>query len=487
MNIEKETKNIAVFIDFENIEPHNIQLQILIDKLKEKGRLIVKKAYADWGRYGGRKKEMLESSIELIELPSHNARGKNSADIKLVVDALETVFTKDHINTYTIVSGDSDYIPLISKLREYNKYVIIISYDANSTNPLIKNYCDELIYYSSIAGLADIQKDLNLAYQLLIRTINVLEEEGIQKRGSQVKQHMKLLDSSFDESNFGFQQFKKFLERASKDKIINLQDIGEGDHLISLTISTEENNLVNLPATVENNTIIEHLVFWSIRANLTSDHNRILMGRLNETLREFNPSFNIINYNISKNRGFKGFIDHFFQQKGFLEIELNDKNETWLTPTSVFENAYNSTEAPDKFKYVRLKILLMKLGLVCNSQQIGLFYLTFSKILNQLEGKSIIIIDLLDKITKELSDSFLEEKFTPNMCKKIMNILIKNQNIKDAQGNPIEDINATINNVNLVSIEQVLEDFKELIKMEIEQEFNEKIEDETILEFLFSV
>ena len=139
-------QNIAVFIDFENFyHEEAFDITALINSLKERGRLIVKKAYADWGTFARYKKEMLENSVELIELPSHTLRGKNSSDIKLVVDALEFAITKEYIDTIVVVSGDSDYTPLIAKLREYNKYVIVIGHQ-EKTSSLLKGSCDELIY-----------------------------------------------------------------------------------------------------------------------------------------------------------------------------------------------------------------------------------------------------------------------------------------------------------------------------------------------------
>ena len=150
---KREVSNIALFIDFENFGRHDLfDAESLINKLKEKGRLVVKKAYADWGRYARYKRQMLENSIELTELPSHPQRGKNSADIKLVVDALELAITRDYIDIFVVVAGDSDYTPLLSKLREYNKYVIVIGTKGNVSS-LLAGYCDELIYYSSLVGI----------------------------------------------------------------------------------------------------------------------------------------------------------------------------------------------------------------------------------------------------------------------------------------------------------------------------------------------
>ena len=241
MNDRTNIRNLAVFIDLENFREEVLDIASLIARLKERGRLIVKRAYADWGRYGRYKTQMLENSIELIELPFHSKRGKNSADIKLAVDALEIAITRDYIDTIVVISGDSDYTPLISKLREYNKYVLVIGSEAN-TSTLLSGYCDELIYYSSIIGVKKIEtKELQSVYSLLVRAIQSLEDNGIQPRGSQVKQWMKQVEASFDETNYGFTQFKMFLERAQQDGVIELENMGKGgDYSVSLPESSSE-------------------------------------------------------------------------------------------------------------------------------------------------------------------------------------------------------------------------------------------------------
>ncbi len=125
---ESKLNNQALFIDFENFgDRPSFDAKQLINGLKSRGRLVVKRAYADWGRYASYKHALMASGVELIEMPSHKDKGKNSADIKLTVDALETAITKPYIDTMVILSGDSDYMPLIAKLHEYNKYVIVIN------------------------------------------------------------------------------------------------------------------------------------------------------------------------------------------------------------------------------------------------------------------------------------------------------------------------------------------------------------------------
>ena len=256
MNIQ----NIAVFIDFENFyHEEAFDITALINSLKERGRLIVRKAYADWGTFARYKKEMLENSVELIELPSHTLRGKNSSDIKLVVDALEFAITKEHIDTIVVVSGDSDYTPLIAKLREYNKYVIVIGHQ-EKTSSLLKGYCDELIYYtdliqqksnnktdipfvhafqqkqSSNALLNKDVDDVKPAYKLLTRAIHELEQQKLEPISTRIKIHMKKLHPEFDEAKYGFSKFTAFLKGAEKVGIVSLTESkgNSGNYVVRL-------------------------------------------------------------------------------------------------------------------------------------------------------------------------------------------------------------------------------------------------------------
>jgi len=156
MTHQSETKNMALFCDFENIalgvrDANYAQFDIskVIERLLLKGNIVVKKAYCDWGRYKEFKATMHEASFELIEIPHVRQSGKNSADIRMVVDALDLCYTKSHVDTFVIISGDSDFSPLVSKLRENNKIVIGVGVK-NSTSDLLIANCDEFIYYDDL-------------------------------------------------------------------------------------------------------------------------------------------------------------------------------------------------------------------------------------------------------------------------------------------------------------------------------------------------
>ena len=156
MTTPTDTKNMAVFCDFENValgvrEAKYAQFDIakVLERLLLKGSIVVKKAYCDWERYKEFKAPMHEASFELIEIPHVRQSGKNSADIRMVVDALDLCYTKAHVDTFVIISGDSDFSPLVSKLRENDKTVIGVGVK-NSTSDLLIANCDEFIYYDDL-------------------------------------------------------------------------------------------------------------------------------------------------------------------------------------------------------------------------------------------------------------------------------------------------------------------------------------------------
>src|SRR3979409_882827 len=156
MRVSSETVNMAVFCDFENValgvrdaKYAKFDINKVLERLLLKGSIVLKKAYCDWERYKEFKSDMHEASFELIEIPHVRMSGKNSADIRMVVDALDLCYTKSHVDTFVIISGDSDFSPLVSKLRENNKAVIGVGVKKSSSDLLISN-CDEFIYYDDL-------------------------------------------------------------------------------------------------------------------------------------------------------------------------------------------------------------------------------------------------------------------------------------------------------------------------------------------------
>jgi uncharacterized protein (TIGR00288 family) len=243
-------RNLAVFCDFENIalgardaKYARFDMQPVLQKLLLKGSIVVKKAYCDWERYKEFKATMHEAAFELIEIPHARQSGKNSADIRMVVDALDLCYTKEHIDTFVIISGDSDFSPLVSKLRENAKTVIGVGVKS-STSDLLMSNCDEFILYddlvtkrdrsprlrrnevgskagppakSSIKSSKGQQDRAREAIDLVRETIEALyAEKGdtVKLWGSMVKQTLKRRQPSFNESYYGFGSFNELLEEA---------------------------------------------------------------------------------------------------------------------------------------------------------------------------------------------------------------------------------------------------------------------------------
>src|SRR5210317_115845 len=159
-----KTTHLALYCDFENIalgvrdaQYSRFDIKEVLERLLVKGNIVVKKAYCDWERYKDFKADMHEASFELIEIPHLRQSGKNSADIRMVVDALDLCYTKSHVDTFVVISGDSDFSPLVSKLRENNKIVIGVGVKESTSNLLIAN-CDEFIYYDDIVRQTERRK-----------------------------------------------------------------------------------------------------------------------------------------------------------------------------------------------------------------------------------------------------------------------------------------------------------------------------------------
>ena len=244
---------IAVFVDLDNIaigvkEAKIAKLDIskILDRLVEKGKITVKKAYADWTAWPQYKRPFHECAIELIDIPRRKMSGKNSADIKMVVDALELSYTKSHVDTFALISGDSDFSPLVSQLRENNKKIIGLGVKHSSSNLLIDN-CDEFIFYEDLVRTTKkrsrktskkttpkFNKEQEAAFSLLISSIAALQRENYEVIwGSMVKQTMKRKQPTFSEEYHGYTHFSRLLEDAEKNKLIKVhKDQRSGTYII---------------------------------------------------------------------------------------------------------------------------------------------------------------------------------------------------------------------------------------------------------------
>ena len=292
-----EVTNMALFCDFENValgvqdaKYERFDIGKVLERLLLKGSIVVKKAYCDWDRYKAFKAPMHEASFELIEIPHVRQSGKNSADIRMVVDALDLCYTKSHVETFVIISGDSDFSPLVSKLRENNKVVIGVGVK-NSTSDLLIANCDEFIFYDDLvreqkkaesrkagarkaAGAGGAKKkgaealpghaetkDASApqaprpeakqadagrqqeAIDIIVSTVEALVSErgGDDKIwGSMVKQAVKRVRPGFNESYYGFRSFNGMLEAAEQAGSLRLErDEKSGGYIVRLAAHEE--------------------------------------------------------------------------------------------------------------------------------------------------------------------------------------------------------------------------------------------------------
>jgi len=271
MALAPDITNMAVFCDFENValgvadaKFAKFDIGKILDRLLLKGSIVGKKAYCDWDRYKSWKGVMHEAAFEMIEIPHVRMSGKNSADIRLVVDALDLCHTKQHVDTFVIISGDSDFSPLVSKLRENNKTVIGVGVKNSSSDLLIAN-CDEFIFYDDLVREKPARKHAppkkqaaprsggappasngskrvgdertQEALDLILETIEALaNERGADDKiwGSMVKQALKRRKPGFNETYYGFRSFNDLLEEAEARDMVRLEPSENGAYVVRL-------------------------------------------------------------------------------------------------------------------------------------------------------------------------------------------------------------------------------------------------------------
>ncbi len=270
MASQPEITNMALFCDFENValgvrdaKYAQFDIKKVLERLLLKGSIVVKKAYCDWERYKEFKAPMHEAAFELIEIPHVRQSGKNSADIRMVVDALDLCYTKAHVDSFVIISGDSDFSPLVSKLRENNKYVIGIGVK-DSTSDLLAANCDEFIFYDDLVREQEAKKKKAAkkapakaktgtakpsearseedkrqdALDFLVETVEgLVTERGTDEKiwGSMVKTTMQRRRPGFNESFYGYRTVRELMEEAQKQKLLVLaRDEKSGQYTIRL-------------------------------------------------------------------------------------------------------------------------------------------------------------------------------------------------------------------------------------------------------------
>ena len=265
---------IAVFVDFENLAigardmrgQESFRIEVVLRRLLEKGRIVYKRAYCDWTRYREATKELHQQGVELIDVPHTGMSGKNSADIHMVVDALELCHAKQHIDVFALLTGDSDFSPLVAKLKENDKRVVGVGVKSSSSKLLIQS-CDEFIYYDDLvrakaavarptpkpaavahaASAKDAKEPKETkaekaegdkkaeAMEWLVETVSALAEDYEAPWGSMVKQTLKRVHPGFNETYYGFRDFAELLEGAEDAGIVELDwDDKRGNYQVRL-------------------------------------------------------------------------------------------------------------------------------------------------------------------------------------------------------------------------------------------------------------
>src|SRR5262245_52564646 len=245
---------IAVFVDFENLAlgvrdmkgaRKTFSIELILKRLLEKGRIVYKRAYCDWSRHREAVREFHQQGIEMIDIPQTKVSGKNSADIHMVVDAIDLCYAKQHIDVFALLTGDSDFSPLVSKLKENDKRVVGCGVKS-STSKLLINGCDEFIYYDDLvrarseappetrkaAGTADKKEE---AIEKVVEIVRSLEQEYEPLWGSMVKQALRRVNPGFNESYFGYRNFAEMLEDAAERGRLQLDfDEERGNYQVRL-------------------------------------------------------------------------------------------------------------------------------------------------------------------------------------------------------------------------------------------------------------
>ena len=242
------SSNLAVFIDLENVvigartaRFKTFDFNLVLQRLLEKGNVVVRRAYADWSKFESYKRPLHEAGVELTDIPGSKLTGKNSADIKMVVDALELSYTKAHIDTFAFVTGDSDFSPLVTKLRENNRHTIGIGVK-NSTSKLLIDSCDEFLLYDDLVRKPKkpepertkrLPKKKREAFELLLEAAEALQREDRLLVSSALKDTMKRKQPQFNEEYHGYSSFSRLLEDAARQKVIKIsKDARSGTYVI---------------------------------------------------------------------------------------------------------------------------------------------------------------------------------------------------------------------------------------------------------------
>jgi len=246
--LRSSEQTIAVFVDFENLalgakdmKGGRFQIELVLKRMLEKGRIVAKRAYCDWNRYRQFVQEFHRHGFELVDIPQTSVSGKNSADIRMVVDAIDLCYAKSHIDMFALLTGDSDFSPLVSKLKENDKRVIGCGV-RSSTSDLLAANCDEFIFYDDLARVSERPRTRKAkgksapqqeALDRVTETVESLSAEYDPLWGSLVKQTVRRIYPGFNESYYGYKSFSELLEDAAKQGLLTLEfDEGRGNYKV---------------------------------------------------------------------------------------------------------------------------------------------------------------------------------------------------------------------------------------------------------------
>jgi len=247
--------NAALLIDFDNVtmgirSDLAAELRSLLSSEIIKGKVAVQRAYADWRRYPQYIVPLAESSIDMIMAPAYGSSKKNATDIRLAVDAIEIVFTRPEIGTFILLSGDSDFASMVTKLKEYGKYVIGVGIRESSSDLLVMN-CDEYYSYNALAGLVKQSEEEVVKwdpYELVVEAINRMVKNGDVMRSDRLKQVMQDIDPSFDEKNLGKSKFSKFCQEAAEQGLIKVTKMENGQLEVAPTEQSARAGTAGMPS-----------------------------------------------------------------------------------------------------------------------------------------------------------------------------------------------------------------------------------------------
>ena len=345
-------KTLALFIDMENIHSDDFDLEKLIKDLKKRGRVILIRSYADWGRYHKVKEKMMLAGVELIEMPAVTQSGKNGSDIKLAIDVMDTVHTNSDIDTYVLVTGDSDFNPLVMNLRAKNRYVIVVS-GPDNTSRVLQGCCDEFLDISEYRGVMLNSTGLQDAYTLLQQTVAELKQRRSEVLSSMVKSRMLQLQPTFRELQFGFKQFRQFLQQAEKDGIVHLEKRKEGEYKVVLAQSPVHATPVvvgiseshNGQPTEDGEPDYDHLINVLVNGVALSRNGdrKTTLNELARLCKRLAGDLPPQQFGVAEEEGFKGLV-RLLQTEGFLDMEethqincptisLTEKGETYFQET----------------------------------------------------------------------------------------------------------------------------------------------------------